>query len=171
MHLPDELGKDQQRFHGVKCVVNGLECVINMRHVVEAIDDRKVTPIPGTAAWVEGVMNYRGTMVPVYRIHEFLKLGANVDHSLATLDGPILAVKKDEKGKKGNEIYAIRMNRIIGMQKFREVDLHPLNQGHTATDVLEHYVNSIISSESKNWYLIEISPLLEVMSGTNPRKM
>jgi chemotaxis signal transduction protein len=171
VHLPDEKGMDNQRFHGVKCVINGLESVINMRHVVEAIDDRKVTPIPGTAGWIEGVMNYRGTMVPVYRIHEFLNLGANADSKLATLDGPILAVKKITKGKKSNDIHAIRVNRMIGMQKFREVDLQPLNQEHTASDTLEHYVNSIISSEGKKWYLIDINSLLEVMSGTNPRKM
>jgi chemotaxis signal transduction protein len=168
VHLPDETGRDNQRFHGVKCVINGLESVINMRHVVEAIDDRKVSSIPGSATWIEGVMNYRGTMVPVYRIHDFLKPGVNADQKLATLDGPILVVKKD---RKANELCAIRVNRMMGMQKFRELDLQPLNQEHTASDAIEYYVDSMISSEGKSWYLIDISPLLEVMSGTNPRKV
>lgn len=167
VHLPDETDRDHRRFHGVKCVINGLQSVINMRHVVEAIDDRKVTSIPGSAAWIEGVMNYRGAMVPVYRIHELLKTGASGDRALAGVDGPILVVKKD---RMGNEIVAIRINQLIGMQKFREADLHFLNQGDTDPDTLEHYVESIISNEGKNWYLIDISPLLEVMSGTNPRK-
>lgn len=172
VHLPDEAARDQNSFYGVKCVINGLECIINMRHVVEAIDDRKVTAIPGAADWVDGVMNYRGSMVPVYRIHAFLKPGANTDEALASLDGPILVLKRGKQGARGSgEFSAIRVNRILGMQQFRDENLHALEQDGNDPDSLQYYVNDLVRSETGEWYLLEIASLLDVLNGTNPRRM
>lgn len=167
VHLPDESGRDQQLFYGVKCVINGLECVINMRQVVEVIDERKVTAIPGAADWVEGVMNYRGTMVPVYRVHAFLKPSAGADGKLVALDGAILLLKR---GRRGGELCAIRINRMLGMQQFMEADVRPAGGETPDPDTLEHHAGSVVGSEDRNWLLLETRSLLERMSSANPKK-
>lgn len=167
VHLPDESGRDQQLFYGVKCIINGLECVINMRHVVEVIDEKKVTAIPGSAAWIEGVMNYRGTMVPVYKVHAFLKPSAGANNELATADGTILLLKR---GRRGGELCAIRINRMLGMQQFQDSDIQTAGQQDSDPDTLEHHASSMVSSEGRNWLLLETPALLDRMSSTNPRK-
>lgn len=166
VHLPDATDSDQ-RFYGIKCIINGMDCVINMRLVAEVIDDRKVTAIPGAAAWVEGVMNYRGTLVPVYRPHQYLSLSDSADRVSAAANGPLLIIRKD---RKGGEFNALRINKMIGMQKFREADMHPVEKIVTTPDSLEYFVDNRINSESKNWYKLNISSLIEMMNKANPRQ-
>lgn len=171
VHLPDESTSGTGEFFGVKCVINGLDCVVSMRHVVEAIDPRRVTTIPFTANWVDGVMNYRGSMVPVFRLHALLKLPPDVDHSLATTDGPILVLRQ-RRGKRNNGEYsAIRLNRTMGMQQFREADVQPLEGDRPAGEGIEQFVHERISSEGRHWNLLDIAALLDYVSGLNPRKM
>lgn len=167
VHLPDESGRDQHQFYGVKCVINGSECVINMRHVVEVVDERKVTSIPGTADWVEGVMNYRGTMVPVYRVHAFLKPTALADTGLASNDGTLLLLKR---GRRSGELCAIRINRMLGMQQFRDADIQPVHQDAADPETLEHFARNTISSDGRTWLLLETPSLLDCMSSENPKK-
>lgn len=171
VHLPDESTSGTGEFFGVKCVVNGLDCVISMRHVVEAIDPKKVTAIPGTADWVDGVMNYRGSMVPVFRLHALMKLPQGVDLSLATIDGPILVLRQRRGNRNNGEYSAVRLNRMMGMQQFRESDVQALEADRPATEGVEQFVHERISSEGRHWNLLDIASLLDHVSGINPRRM
>jgi chemotaxis signal transduction protein len=165
VRLPDT---DQERgFHGIKCVINGRDCVINLREVAEVIDSRPVTPIPGTAAWIEGVINYRGALVPVYRPHDFLETSSNADAALARENGHLVVLRKD---RKGTEFNAIRVNRMFGMQKFREAELKPAEQEAMSVASLDHYVDNSISLEGRNWCRLNIARLMEQMCGTSPRQ-
>ena len=165
VRLPDA---DMERsFHGVKCVVNGKDCVINLREVAEVIDKRAVTPIPGTAKWIEGVINYRGALVPVYRPHDFLARNDDADMAVANENGHLVVLRKD---RKGNEFNAIRVNRMFGMQKFNEADLRPAARGVTVADELGHYVDSLVSAEGKTWCRLNTALLMERMCGTSPRQ-
>lgn len=165
VRLPDT---DQERgFHGIKCVINGRDCVVNLREVAEVIDSRPVTPIPGTAAWIEGVINYRGALVPVYRPHDFLNVGGSAEATLAREQGHLVVLRKD---RKGTEFNAIRVNRMFGMQKIREADLKPAALEMTAIGELDHYVDNLINSESRTWRRINITRLMEQMCGTSPRQ-
>lgn len=166
VHLPDEADL-LRRFHGIKCVVCGVDCVINMREVAEVFDDRQVTPIPGTARWIEGVMNYRGTLVPVYLPHEYLGAGDKADEVIAACNGPLLVLRKD---RKGTEFNAIRVNRMFGMQKFRLDEVQPLDKGACPTDILEHYVDEIVCNDGKDWYRLQLGRLLDRMNSDNPHE-
>ena len=163
-HLPDDTAM-AQRFHGIKCVLCGLDCVINMREVVEVFEERQITAIPGTAHWIEGVMNYRGTLVPVYRPHDYLTPGENTDRVLNACDGPLLVIRK---GIKGTEFNAIRVNRMFGMQKFNNSDLQAWDRGKPGFDAPEHYVDELINSDGRTWHRFEIQRLLEKMNLENP---
>lgn len=163
--LPDA---DQGRgFHGIKCVINGRDCVINLREVAEVIDARPVTPIPGTANWIEGVINYRGALVPVYRPHDFLRPENDVDPTLARDNGHLVVLRKD---RRGNEFIALRVNRMFGMQKFLDTELTATQAGtHGASD-LAHYVDNIITAEGRSWYRLNIARLMDKLCGTSPRQ-
>lgn len=165
VRLPD--ADMEHAFHGIKCVINGRDCVVNLREVAEVIDKRSVTPIPGTAAWIEGVINYRGLLVPVFRPQDFLVRNPGADQALVRANGPLIVVRKDHKG---NEFAAIRVNRMDGMQKFKEAELQPAAADANAADTLEHYVEHRISFEGKSWYRLSSTRLIDKMCGTNPRQ-
>jgi purine-binding chemotaxis protein CheW len=46
-------------------VVAGHECAVGILRVREILEYEAVTPVPGTPPWVRGVMNLRGSVVPV----------------------------------------------------------------------------------------------------------
>jgi chemotaxis signal transduction protein len=165
VRLPDA---DMERsFHGIKCVINGTDCVINLREVAEVIDKRPVTPIPGTARWIEGVINYRGALVPVYRPHDFLTRTNETNVAIASENGHLVVLRKD---RKGNEFNAIRVNRMFGMQKFNETDLRAAARAVTVAEELEHYIDSLVSADGKTWCRLNTARLMERMCGTSPRQ-
>ncbi len=166
VRLPDD-AEQERWFHGIKCVINGRDCVVNLREVAEVIDDRPVTPIPGTAQWIEGVINYRGTLVPVYRPHDFLTRARGTDAALASGNGHLVVIRKD---RKGNEFNAIRVNKMFGMQKFKEAELRPPPRGESAAQELEHYIDNLLSCEGRVWCRLNVIRLLEKMCGTSPRQ-
>ena len=170
VRLPDDL-ETERAFHGIKCVISGRDCVINLREVAEVIDKRAVTPIPGTAAWIEGVINYRGALVPVYRPHAFLERDAGADPTLADGDGHLVVLRKD---RKGNAFNAIRVNRMFGMQKFSDDELQPPTGGDVRAahpeHTLDHYVDNLVSSEGRTWYRLNIGRLMKTMCGMSPRQ-
>lgn len=165
VRLPD--ADAVQAFHGIKCVLNGYACVINLREVAEVIEKRPVTPIPGAAAWIEGVINYRGVLVPVFRPHDFLARGADSDPVLAGANGPLVVLRKDHKG---SEFHAMRVNRMFGMQKFAEAELRPLAGPVATAEFLEHYVDSCITYEDRSWYRLNVARLMDKMGGASPRQ-
>jgi twitching motility protein PilI len=162
--LPDEAGLNP-RFHGIKCIINGADCVINLHEVAEIIDDRRVTPIPGTVPWIEGVMNYRGTLVPVYRPREFLDASDDADPALLDRQGPLLVIRQDRRGM---EFSAIRVNRMIGMQKFRVEDLHLQDNSNTDPRHIGSFADQVINEEGASWYRLDIGALLARMTATCP---
>jgi chemotaxis signal transduction protein len=164
VRLPD--ADPERSFHGIKCVISGRDCVVNLREVAEVIDKRNVTPIPGTAAWLEGVINYRGVLVPVYRPHDFLRRDPNVDPQLAGSNGHLVVLRKD---RKGNEFNAIRVNQMFGMQRFTEAEVGPATDVDAVPEQLEHYVDNLVSSEGKTWYRLNTARLMEKLCGTSPR--
>lgn len=158
---------DERGFHGIKCVINGRDCIVNLREVAEVIDARPVTPIPGTVAWIEGVINYRGALVPVYRPHDFLSPEKDLDPTLARDHGHLVVLRK---GRRGNEFAAIRVNRMIGMQKFRDTKLRAAARNVTAATELAHYVDSLVHVDGRDWHRLNIARLLETICGASPRQ-
>lgn len=161
--LPDA-GQDQA-FHGIKCVITGRNCIINLREVAEVIDSRPVAAVPGTASWVEGVFNYRGALVPVYRLADFFPQEPRREPSVAAGSSHIVVLRKDRKGREFN---AIRVDRLHGMQKFREAELQQYSSAAGGGDGLEQVVTSQVSSDGGDWLLLDIVRLMELINGTPP---
>ncbi|MGI6468799.1 MAG: chemotaxis protein CheA [Syntrophomonadaceae bacterium] len=52
------------------------EYAVDVANVREIIRPHKVTPLPGTEAYVEGVINLRGDIIPLFNLHTRFKLPA-----------------------------------------------------------------------------------------------
>lgn len=159
-----EAGQDQT-FHGIKCVISGRNCIINLREVAEVIDSRPVAAVPGTESWVEGVFNYRGALVPVYRLGDFFPDEQRPQQASAACLSHIVVLRKDRKGREFN---AIRVDRLHGMQKFREAELQQYGEVTGAADRLEQLARFQVRSEGGDWLLLDIVRLMELVNGTAP---
>jgi chemotaxis-related protein WspB len=71
---------------------------IDAGHVLEVIPIVKIRKLPGTPGFVRGVLNYRGTPVPVIDITLMLSGRPSVEH----LSSRIILVKYPEKGESEN---------------------------------------------------------------------
>jgi chemotaxis signal transduction protein len=161
--LPD--AGQEQALHGIKCVIAGRNCIIKLREVAEVIDSRPVAAVPGTAPWVEGVFNYRGALVPVYRLGDFFPDESGQAPPAAIASSHIVVLRKDRKGREFN---AIRVDRLYGMQKFREAEIQPHSGAADPVGGLEQVVASRLSSEDGDWLLLDIVRLMELINATPP---
>lgn len=165
--LPEDF-EQHKRFQGIKCVINGIDCLIDLRSVAEVLEDKQVTPIPGCVDWIEGVMNYRGALVPVYNIHRFLQESAGANSEWAVIKGPLVVVRH------ANELCAVRVNRVFGMQKFllddfRAIDSASEEETPEAQQKIEFYIDASIGNEEQSWRRFHVTKILDVMTRQDPR--
>jgi purine-binding chemotaxis protein CheW len=60
--------------HALLFTVDRLRCAIPLSRVAEVLPAVRIQPLPAAPAGVEGIVNVRGTIVPVVALHE--RLGA-----------------------------------------------------------------------------------------------
>ena len=160
--LPEDIDH-LKRFNGIKCMVSGVRCLIDIRRVTEVIEERAVTPVPGTVLWVEGIMNFRGTLVPVYNSHRFLMPIDTADRHIAGQDGPLLVLKY------GNELCAVRINQVLGMQKCMDDDFYQNKHPAASSESINSYIDASIGIDERIWGKIDITRLLDVITRENSR--
>ena len=154
--LPEDV--DQlNRFHGIKCVIRGVDCLVDIRQVSEVIEDKQVTRIPCCVAWIEGVMNYRGALVAVYNVNRFL----HEDRQRS--DSPLIILRY------ANELSAIRVDQVLGMQKYMQDEFRQFEQVGVDVEALDYYVDASIESEDRTWLRVDVIKLLDEMTGRDPR--
>ena len=154
--LPEDVDQDK-RFHGIKCDIGGNHCLVDIRLVSEVIEDKHVTPIPCCVDWIEGVMNYRGALVAVYNINRFLHQES--DDS----EGPLIILRYD------NELSAIRVDQVVGMQKYLLEDFRPAAGQGEDVESLAYYTDASISIDDITWQRVDVIRLLDEMTGRDPR--
>jgi chemotaxis signal transduction protein len=159
--LPEDVDQ-QQRFHGIKCIISGVDCLVDIRLVSEVIEDKQVTPIPGCVQWIEGVMNYRGTLVTVYNINLFLHRQKE-EQNKPPGEGPLIVLRY------ANELSAIHVDHVMGMQKYQLDDFRPVAETGSDTGELDYYTDASIDSEEKHWHRFDVIKLLDEMTGRDPR--
>lgn len=158
--LPD--AEQDQAFHGLRCVIGGHHCIIKLAAVAEVSDNRRVTPVPGAAGWVEGVFNFRGALVPVFRLQQFF--AAVTTPAPVTGAGPLIVLRRD---RKGHEFNALRVDSLHGMQKFRDA---ALVRRTTGGDGLAAYAEFEIAVDGASWLLLDIARLMQHVNATPPSR-
>lgn len=162
--LPEDVGQ-HKRFHGIKSVICGCDCLIDIRLVSEVIEDKHVTPIPGSIEWIEGVMNYRGTLVAVYNIYRFLQQAdeSAYQEDVDDANGPLIILRY------ANELCAIRVDEVMGMQKYLLDDFKKTVHEGAEVEVLEYYIDASFASDDRTWHRFDVIKLLDEMTGRDPR--
>lgn len=74
-HAPGrpELVEAAGHWRGVGFRLGDLRLLVGFEHVVEIITLPPLTPVPGSAPWMLGVANVRGTLLPVVDLKQFMQ--------------------------------------------------------------------------------------------------
>ncbi len=151
-----------KRFHGIKCLINKVSCVVDISTVAEVIKVRYVTPIPGAVAWIEGVMNFRGALVPVYNLQQFLIQAEASVSKFAAAEGPLLVCKVDK------QLIALRVSKVSGMQKFDFDEFTPVAQQNSNPQQIEFYIDASIASNGSCYQRFDVTRLIDVLNSYDP---
>lgn len=81
-HAPGrpELIEEVGHWRGIGFRLGALRLLVGFEHVVEIISMPPLTPVPGSAPWMLGVANVRGTLLPVVDLKQFLQGERTVLH-------------------------------------------------------------------------------------------
>lgn len=159
--LPEDADQPA-RFHGIKCLIDGVQCLLDIRDVAEVIEQRHVTPIPGSLSWIEGIMNYRGLLVPVYNLRSCFDPDARPAVGDARQQGALVVCHH------GQEKLAVRVDRVAGMQKYLLDDFTTGTTGPDGARGMEHYIDAGIGSGENRWWRFGMKALLDDLAALDP---
>lgn len=150
----------RERLPGVKLSVANLEFLVPIVDIVEILEKKSLTAIPGSAPWVKGVLNLRGRLLPVYGATEFFR-GAAKPGAAAALE--ILVVDR------GALFCGIAVDAIHGMEKFYDDELRPVRGEEEAMlGTLAGFADSVIQFGEKLVYRLNIAAVAKVLGESNP---
>ncbi len=95
-------------WQGMGFQVGGLRLVCAMGEIAEVLKLPRVTPLPGVKAWVLGIANIRGRLIPVVDLHEYLGMSP----TLPMAQWRVLVVDD------GNLAAGLLVEQSLGMQHF-----------------------------------------------------
>ncbi len=159
--LPEDASQ-MERFHGIKCLINEVSCVVDIKTVAEVIKVRHVTPIPGAVGWIEGVMNFRGALVPVYNLKRFLDQSAVPETRIAFTRGPLLVCRV------GKQLLALRVGKVFGMQKFDFDDFTPVSTQNIDPHKTESYIDASVTVNASCYQRFDLGRLIDVLNSYDP---
>ena len=125
----------------------GTQCFLApILSVVEIVSAPVITRVPGAQPWLVGVMNIRGSLIPVTDVAYWL-----TGQSTTVVKSRVLVVERDQ------ERYGLQFDRIIGMQRLNEVVIEP---GSTVQGPLGAFVSQTLSCSGKKWPVLDLMRLL-----------
>lgn len=98
----------KDRWSGIGFRIGDQRFVASMEEVREVLDPPTCTRVPGTASWLLGVANIRGTLVPVMDLHAFV-VGGEVSQGRHSR---VLMYNREGVAA------AFRVDDVLGMQRF-----------------------------------------------------
>jgi twitching motility protein PilI len=155
----------RERWAGLRCSIAGMNCVLPLNDVAEVLENRTLTAIPGCAAWVKGVVNLRGRLLPVFGVDDYL----GCTDTVAERSGGSYQVVVVDRGA---VFCGLAVSRIMGMRKFyREHFLPPEGNGQQdpAVKDLHEFVEAVAVLDQSNWYQVSIEKLARRILQTSPK--
>ena len=126
----------------------GHEYALSILDVREIAEYRSLTPVPSTPAWLRGVMNLRGTVVPVIDLASKLSMPA-IEVSRTTC---LLIVDVEVGGEK--TVLAVMVGGVSSVVDLPESEVQPVPSFGPSVDV--QYVLGMARVEEKLVLLLDI---------------
>lgn len=120
---------------------------INLDKVKEIVKRTRITPVPLTPEYIEGVMNLRGNPISIID----LKKRLGFDEKSESLD-IILCYIKDS-------IIGLRVDKILNIHKFSP-DKFKEVKSSTEEDIESRYIKGIVQIEDDKYLIIDVDKLI-----------
>jgi twitching motility protein PilI len=137
------------QWQGMGFQVGGLRLVSAMGEISEVLKLPKVAALPGVKAWVLGVANIRGRLIPVIDLHEFLGMAPTLPMSqwrvLVVEDGELIA--------------GLLVEQSLGMQHFLEDSFEEAPLENLAA--LGPYVRGAFRHAGRVFYDAQLTSILQ----------
>ena len=131
---------------GVELQVGTQSFLVPILSVIEIVSSPVITRVPGAQPWLVGVMNIRGSLIPVTDIAYWL-----TGQPATVVKSRILVVERDQ------ERYGLQFDRIVGMQRLNDVTME---SGSTLQGPLFAFVNQTLVCAGKRWPVLDLKRLL-----------
>ena len=144
--LPEQLDAPGL-WRGVAYRVGSHRLASGFDEVIEILPMPALTPVPGSQAWMLGVANVRGTLLPVVDLKQFLEGERTVLH-----EGQRVLVVRQPGGD-----VAITIDEMYGQRSFVEaqgIDVAPVAEGRYA-----HFVDRAYRMNDQDWGVFSLDRL------------
>ncbi len=137
---------------GVGFRLSGVDYLVRLNEVAEIISIPQYTKVPGAKAWVKGLANIRGTLLPIMDLHGFL----GNKTPLALRRQRLLVVNHD-----GIHCGVI-VDEVLGLNHFENEDW--VEESQVIDEVLQPYLKGGFYSGEKFWTVFSLNALAETPS-------
>jgi twitching motility protein PilI len=140
----------EETWEGVLFSVAGRLLVAPLDQVKEILNfPTAITSVPGTKAWVRGVANIRGNLLPIIDLQAFL-LGRT---TVPGRRSRVLVIKREE------EFTSLLVDQMVGIKHFRTSDL--IEEPVDLPDWLRNFVELSYRQGDEVWLVFSMRRLIE----------
>ncbi len=133
---------------GIGFSLNGKQLIAKMADITEILPPPETIRVPGVKAWVKGLANVRGTLLPVldmgaYLSGVFTRTGKN---------SRILIINKN------NVMAGLLVEEVFGMRRFKpelKMDSNPSGMGN-----LDPYLDGMFKDVQFDWSIFDVGKLV-----------
>jgi len=133
---------------GIGFKLNGKQLIAKMADVTEILPPPETIRVPGVQAWVKGLANVRGTLVPILDMQAYLS-GV---FTLPGKDRRILIINKD------NIMAGLLVEEVFGMRRFKPELKESSNP--PGMEQLEPYLDGAFNDSQVQWSIFDVEKLV-----------
>jgi purine-binding chemotaxis protein CheW len=108
------------------CTLGGKRYLLPTRHVREVEEVGAITPVPMTPHWLRGVMNLRGTIVPLVDLALFLELAST---PMNGGEAVVCTTSEDTSAGDDDQLIALAVEAVSNIHSFGSDEIVPLPEG------------------------------------------
>lgn len=152
------------------CTLGGVRYLLPTTLVREVEELGATTPVPMTPTWLRGVMNLRGTIVPVVDLARFLELSST---PLSGGEAVICTTSNVANESDDDQLIALAVEAVSTIHSFGASEIVPLPEGRQADAGTRYwigYYRAPMRDEAASELLgvLDLRALLDALSSARP---
>ncbi len=134
---------------GIGFKVAGMRLIAPMNEVAEILPPPKTIRVPGVLAWVKGMANIRGNLMPVLDMNNFL-----YSHAIDKQgDSRVLIIDRD------GVVAALLVEEVFGLRRFKPAMRKELDASVNGS--LEPYLEGVFNDGQNEWFIFSVDRLVQ----------
>lgn len=151
----------REHWMGIRLHIAGNRFIVRLDQVVELLEQKSLTRIPGCQDWVLGVLNLRGRLLPIHN-PEILFLKPGKEHSVHE-KRQVLVIDHDDI------FCGIATDHVLGMHKCYQDSSHPYTtNGINNLGEIERFIVASTTIEDERWLEIDLLAMASAIAERNP---